>query len=104
MQASDPDGTDEIPAIAFDERDTRTQDQLKALWDEVVDIYNEAKECDVYGQDENAWCLGVVQNILHVGLKLSGTNMVQLKSVYVVLVPLFFRIADWSANIVKAKR
>ncbi|KAF2181368.1 hypothetical protein K469DRAFT_262476 [Zopfia rhizophila CBS 207.26] len=60
MQASDPHGTDDIPAFTFDKEDTRTEDQLKALWEEVEDISNEAKECDVYGQDGNAWCLRVI--------------------------------------------
>ena len=53
------------------------------MWEEVEEIFNEAAECEEYGQDENAWCTGVIQAILKRGVK--SSPLLQLKSVYISL-------------------
>ncbi|KAK5020687.1 hypothetical protein LTR60_000298 [Cryomyces antarcticus] len=77
--ASDPEGTADIPDSAFDELDTQAPPELAILWKQVDNICKEAEECVEYGQDENAWCMGVVQPLLHCGLR--SSLMLQLKSV-----------------------
>ncbi|KAL2818922.1 hypothetical protein BJX63DRAFT_47949 [Aspergillus granulosus] len=44
-----------------------------------MEIYNEAAEADENGQDENAWCSGVIQAVLRRGLK--GHSILQVKNV-----------------------
>ncbi|TKA79582.1 hypothetical protein B0A49_08194 [Cryomyces minteri] len=77
--ASDPEGTADIPDSAFDESDTQAAPELAILWKQVDNIFKEAEECEAYGQDESAWCMGVVQPLLHCGLR--SSLMLQLKSV-----------------------
>lgn len=59
----------DIPDSAFDDSDRRSPEQLDALWQDVVEIYEEAAECEEYHQDENAWGSGVIQSILKIGAK-----------------------------------
>jgi len=77
----DPEGTADIPELAFDKSNTKTTNQLAVLQKDVEGIYIESEECEDYGQDEDAWCIGVVQPLMQCGLK-SG-SILQLKSVYV---------------------
>jgi hypothetical protein len=77
----DPEGTADIPQSAFDESTTKAADELVILQQDVEEIYMEAGECEDYGQDENAWCIGVVQPLMQRGLK--SSSILQLKSVYV---------------------
>ncbi|KAJ5249497.1 hypothetical protein N7524_011813 [Penicillium chrysogenum] len=69
ISAADPEGALDIPDSAFDETDRRSPGQLDALWQDVVEIYEEAAECEEYNQDENAWGSGVIQSILKIGAK-----------------------------------
>ena len=52
---------------------------LGSLWAEIEEIRLEARNCDMYGKDENAWCLDVVQPVLNCSLK--GSRKLQLTSV-----------------------
>ena len=72
---------DEIPEFAFSNSDV-PESTLGSLWDEVERIRSQARDCDMYGKDENAWCLDVVQPILLAGLR--GTSKLHLTSVYVL--------------------
>lgn len=50
----------------------------ESLWQQLGKIYSNARDCDTYGKDENAWCLDVVQPLLNSVLE--GT-ILQLVSV-----------------------
>ncbi|KAI9035299.1 uncharacterized protein KD926_003772 [Aspergillus affinis] len=69
IHSADPEGAMDIPDVAFDYADSRTPEQLEALWRDVVEIYQEAAECEEHGQDENAWGAGVIQPILKMGIR-----------------------------------
>lgn len=73
-------GANAIPASAF-YNSGAPDSTLDSLWDEVEEIRSQARDCDMYGKDENAWCLDVVQPILRAGLR--ETTKLQLTSVYV---------------------
>jgi len=75
----DPIGAEEIPNSAYFDSDHLSDSMLDSLWDELKRIFFEARHCDMYGKDENAWCLDVVQPIL--SSQFHGTNQLQLLSV-----------------------
>ncbi|KAK4983149.1 hypothetical protein LTR50_007388 [Elasticomyces elasticus] len=77
--ASDSGGTADILDSAFEESDTQAGSELAILWKQVDNICKETDECEEHGQHENAWCMGVVQPLLHCWLRFS--LMLQLKSV-----------------------
>jgi hypothetical protein len=65
----------DIPDFAY----TNVQPpDAESLWQQLEKIYVNARDCDTYGKDENAWCLDVVQPLLNSVLE--GT-MLQLVSV-----------------------
>jgi len=75
----DPIGAKEIPNSAYFDSDHLSDSMLDSLWDELKRIFFEARHCDMYGKDENAWCLDVVQPIL--SSQFHGANQLQLLSV-----------------------
>ncbi|KAE8153589.1 hypothetical protein BDV25DRAFT_21724 [Aspergillus avenaceus] len=79
IAAEAPEEALEIPDTAFDDTINYTSDQLDILWQDMSEIYHEAAECEEYGQDENAWCSGVIQMILQKGIK--RHTILQLKNV-----------------------
>ncbi|KAE8381618.1 hypothetical protein BDV26DRAFT_289258 [Aspergillus bertholletiae] len=52
------------------------------MWNELEEIRLDARHCDIYGKDENAWCLDVVQPILRTPT--NDTPKLQLTSVYAI--------------------
>jgi hypothetical protein len=52
---------------------------LNDLWAKLKMICFDARQCDIYGKDENAWCLDVVQPILTSSNQ--GCQLLQLISV-----------------------
>ncbi|KNG84678.1 hypothetical protein ANOM_006987 [Aspergillus nomiae NRRL 13137] len=77
----DPEGAVDVPDFAWDDTTDWTSGQLEALWEDVIDIYREAAECDEHGQDENAWGTGVILQVLRRGLKRHPTLQVKPVSV-----------------------
>lgn len=72
---------DDVPDRAFNLADERDENDLGDLLKSLEAILKRARECDMYGQDENAWCIEVIQPLMACGLALSETNILQLKSV-----------------------
>ncbi|KAE8407142.1 hypothetical protein BDV37DRAFT_280398 [Aspergillus pseudonomiae] len=69
IRASDPAGAEDIPDSAYFDSTHMSDTILDAMWSELEEIRLEARYCDMYGKDENAWCLDVVQPILRLSLK-----------------------------------
>ncbi|PWY78011.1 hypothetical protein BO94DRAFT_183977 [Aspergillus sclerotioniger CBS 115572] len=78
IRAFDPFSADEIPKTAFSDSSTLSDVDLDELWSELKTICFDARQCDIYGKDENAWCLDVVQPILISSIK--GCQLLQLIS------------------------
>ncbi|KAL4793259.1 hypothetical protein BDV19DRAFT_366909 [Aspergillus venezuelensis] len=79
IRAYDPYSADEIPQTAFSDSSTLSDTVLEELWSGLKTICFDARQCDIYGKDENAWCLDVVQPILNSSIK--GCQLLQLISV-----------------------
>ncbi|KAI4090622.1 MAG: hypothetical protein L6R37_007859 [Teloschistes peruensis] len=77
---ADPQGFDDIPTAAFDDRYTGTREEVDALWQVVQHIYLEASECQIYNQDENAWAQDVARRVLSWCPTKSNHQLLQLKS------------------------
>ncbi|KAE8351284.1 hypothetical protein BDV28DRAFT_137442 [Aspergillus coremiiformis] len=69
IRASDPAGAEDIPDSAYFDSTHISDTALDAMWRDLEEIRLEARYCDIYGKDENAWCLDVVQPILRSSLK-----------------------------------
>ncbi|KAL3477471.1 hypothetical protein BJX99DRAFT_269872 [Aspergillus californicus] len=69
IRAFDPISADEIPQTAFSDSSTLSDAVLDELWGDLKTICFDARQCDIYGKDENAWCLDVVQPILDSSIK-----------------------------------
>ncbi|KNG84959.1 hypothetical protein ANOM_006773 [Aspergillus nomiae NRRL 13137] len=79
IRESDPDDAEEIPESAYFDSGHMSDAALDVLWNEFEEIRLEARHCDRYGKDENAWCLDVVQPILRKPTE--GSSKLQLTSV-----------------------
>ncbi|KAK3064661.1 hypothetical protein LTS18_005167 [Coniosporium uncinatum] len=77
---SDPEGTEAIPDYAFDSSDHYTSEELDSLWQDIQWISKEADWNTMFGADENSWC-DIVRRIVHCGLRVAGSDMLDLKSV-----------------------
>ena len=75
-------GWQDIEPSAFDQSDKRTLADLRGTLEEVKRIYINARTCSELGRDENAWCLDVVQPLVHLVLKLHGNDKWWFQSVY----------------------
>ncbi|KAI9764599.1 MAG: hypothetical protein M1840_008328 [Geoglossum simile] len=81
LQEADPEGFDDIPSFSFDSDTSKSEKDLKQLWDAVSRIRKAARSCNSYGKDENAWCLGVVQKVLEEVIGASQSSFLELNSV-----------------------
>ncbi|KAL3439785.1 hypothetical protein BJX65DRAFT_315415 [Aspergillus insuetus] len=79
IRAFDSLSADEIPETAYYDSSTLSDAALDDLWAELEKICLDASQCDIYGKDENAWCLDVVQPILTSSIQ--GCQLLQLVSV-----------------------
>ncbi|KAL4741738.1 hypothetical protein BDV11DRAFT_167873 [Aspergillus similis] len=77
IRSEAPDEAIDIPDAAFYDAANSTSEELDAPWQDVTEIYNEAAEAEEHGQDENAWCSGVVQAVLRRGVKRHTTLQVK---------------------------
>lgn len=71
----------DIPDYAYDQEFKGSEHSMRRLWDEVKRIYIEAEECNSDNQDENAWCMQVVQRVLSWGTPVSGKGFLIPKSI-----------------------
>ncbi|KAI9771741.1 MAG: hypothetical protein M1839_002756 [Geoglossum umbratile] len=95
LQEVDPEGFDDIPNFAFGSDASKTEGDLKQLWDAVFRIRKAARSCKDYGKDENAWCLGVVQKVLEEVIGASESSLLELDSVQSQLIdPTFLPAVD----------
>ncbi|KAE8150278.1 hypothetical protein BDV25DRAFT_172276 [Aspergillus avenaceus] len=69
IRASDPAGAEDIPDSAYFDSAHMSDAVIDALWSEIEEVRIEARHCDMFGKDENAWCLDVVQPVLRSSLK-----------------------------------
>ncbi|KAF1969952.1 hypothetical protein BU23DRAFT_601152 [Bimuria novae-zelandiae CBS 107.79] len=65
----------------FDRSDTRSAEELSAIWKEVKKIFLNARDCKDGGRDENAWCDDVVRPLLHLAMELDGNDRWWFQSV-----------------------
>ncbi|KAE8152048.1 hypothetical protein BDV25DRAFT_77883 [Aspergillus avenaceus] len=79
IRKSDPVAAEEIPQTAYDDGTHMSDADLEGLWSDLESIRLEARYCDMYEKDENAWGLDVVQPILQSALK--GTRKLQVTNV-----------------------
>ncbi|KAE8380472.1 hypothetical protein BDV26DRAFT_279535 [Aspergillus bertholletiae] len=62
-------GAEDIPDSVYFDSTHMSDAILDAIWSELEEIHLEARYCDMYGKDKNAWCLDIVQPILRLLLK-----------------------------------
>ncbi|OCK73998.1 hypothetical protein K432DRAFT_387067 [Lepidopterella palustris CBS 459.81] len=65
----------------FDRSDTRSTEELSAIWKEAKMIFLNARDCKDGSRDENAWCDDVVRPLVHLAMELHGNNKWWFQSV-----------------------
>ena len=78
-------GYQTIKPADFDHSDTRSTEELSAIWKEAKKILLNARDCNDGSRDENAWCDDVVRPLIHLAMELYGNNEWWFQSVYVQL-------------------
>ncbi|KAF1924336.1 uncharacterized protein M421DRAFT_280261 [Didymella exigua CBS 183.55] len=61
--------------------DSRSADELSAIWRKVKTIFLNARDCKDGGRDENAWCDDVFRPLLNLAIELYGKDRWWLQSV-----------------------
>ncbi|KAJ0417623.1 hypothetical protein BJY00DRAFT_289284 [Aspergillus carlsbadensis] len=79
IRAWDSLSADDIPETAYCNSSTLSDASLDNLWAELKTIFFDARQCDFYNKDENAWCLDVVQPLLNSSIQ--GFPLLQLVNV-----------------------
>ncbi|KAB8202246.1 hypothetical protein BDV34DRAFT_237096 [Aspergillus parasiticus] len=59
IRESDPAGAVVIPEYPYFDSGHMSDAALGVMWNELEEIRLQARHCDIYGKDENAWCLDV---------------------------------------------
>jgi hypothetical protein len=75
-------GLQDIEPSAFDRCDKRTLADLYDTLQEVKQIDINARICNEFDRDENAWCMDVVQPLIRLVLKLYGNGKWWFQNVY----------------------
>lgn len=70
-----------IKPTDLDPVDSRSVEELSAVWEGVETIFLNARDCKDGGRDENAWCDDVFRPLLSLAIQLYGMGRWWLQNV-----------------------
>ncbi|KAH4354204.1 hypothetical protein HBH97_254470 [Parastagonospora nodorum] len=81
---TDPDvGYQIIKPGDFDRNDRHCAGEMLTLWQDVKEVFLDARNCKDGSCDENAWCGDVVRPLVHLAMRLYGNNKWWFQNVFV---------------------